>query len=49
MSDDTRGRRVPSSTVFVERRAASTGMGQLLTRRRVIDHCRVATCLCRPV
>lgn len=24
-------------------------MGTLLTKRRAIDLCRVATCLCRPV
>ncbi|WP_312875391.1 Ms5788A family Cys-rich leader peptide [Allocatelliglobosispora scoriae] len=24
-------------------------MGLLLTKRRAIDLCRVATCLCRPV
>jgi hypothetical protein len=25
------------------------GMGTLLTKRRAVDLCRVATCLCRPV
>ncbi|HEU4423988.1 MAG TPA: Ms5788A family Cys-rich leader peptide [Pilimelia sp.] len=24
-------------------------MGTLLTKRRAVDLCRVATCLCRPV
>jgi hypothetical protein len=27
----------------------SLPMGMLLTKRRAVDLCRVATCLCRPV
>ncbi|WP_331715303.1 Ms5788A family Cys-rich leader peptide [Micromonospora auratinigra] len=27
----------------------SLPMGTLLTKRRAVDLCRVATCLCRPV
>lgn len=33
-----------SSVVLV-----SAAMGTMLTKRRAVDLCRVATCLCRPV
>ncbi|HEX8630808.1 MAG TPA: Ms5788A family Cys-rich leader peptide [Catenuloplanes sp.] len=33
----------------VEPLLSSLTMGPLLTKRRAVDLCRVATCLCRPV
>ncbi|MFI2267481.1 MULTISPECIES: Ms5788A family Cys-rich leader peptide [Micromonospora] len=33
----------------VARLVISLPMGTLLTKRRAVDLCRVATCLCRPV
>ncbi|HEY3010589.1 MAG TPA: Ms5788A family Cys-rich leader peptide [Micromonosporaceae bacterium] len=32
-----------------ERLVGFPPMGTLLTKRRAVDLCRVATCLCRPV
>lgn len=32
-----------------ERLVGFRAMGTLLTKRRAVDLCRVATCLCRPV
>jgi hypothetical protein len=34
---------------FVTPVLGSEPMGTLLTKRRAVDLCRVATCLCRPV
>jgi hypothetical protein len=34
---------------FVTSVLGSGAMGPLLTKRRAVDLCRVATCLCRPV
>jgi hypothetical protein len=32
-----------------DRLVSSVTMGTFLTKRRAVDLCRVATCLCRPV
>ncbi|WP_430780583.1 Ms5788A family Cys-rich leader peptide [Actinoplanes sp. G11-F43] len=49
VSDLTRSRIVVGSVPLREHAGRVGHMSPLLTKRRAVDLCRVAACLCRPV